>query len=268
MSEIAIREAVLSEHLRALKMPGVAREYQALARQARDGGWAYEEFLRQVLEAEIRSRQERTAARRLQEAHFPDIKTLDQLDWEALKGIPRTRLLELASCAYLNRAEDVILAGPIGTGKTHIAIGLGVEAARRRFRVSFTRAAELVRMLLEARDERLLGRLHRRLERADLLIVDELGFVPFDRAGGELLFNLLSERYERRSTLVTTNLAFSEWVQVFGDAKLTTALLDRLGHHSHILTTRGSSYRSRNRDREESTMTTNPEEKEGKPMNS
>lgn len=266
MSETAIREAVLSEHLRGLKMPGAAKEYQGLARQARDGGWDYEEFLRHVLEAEMRSRQERTSARRLQEARFPDIKTLDQMDWEALKGISRTRLLELASCAYLNRAEDVILAGPIGTGKTHIAIGLGVEAARRRFRVSFTRAAELVRMLLEARDERLLGRLHRRLERADLLIVDELGFVPFDRAGGELLFNLLSERYERRSTLVTTNLAFSEWVQVFGDAKLTTALLDRLGHHSHILTTRGSSYRSRNREREEITQVAKSEEKEeGKP---
>ena len=266
MSETAIREAVLSEHLRGLKMPGAAKEYQGLARQARDGDWDYEEFLHHVLEAEMRSRQERTSARRLQEARFPDIKTLDQMDWEALKGISRTKLLELASCAYLNRAEDVILAGPIGTGKTHIAIGLGVEAARRRFRVSFTRAAELVRMLLEARDERLLGRLHQRLERADLLIVDELGFVPFDRAGGELLFNLLSERYERRSTLVTTNLAFSEWVQVFGDAKLTTALLDRLGHHSHILTTRGSSYRSRNREREEITQVAKSEEKEeGKP---
>jgi len=250
MSETAIREAVLSEHLCTLKLPGIAREYSALARQARDGGWAYEEFLRCILEVELRSRQERTAAHRLREAHFPDIKTLDQLDWKALQGVSRPKLLELTSCEYLGRAEDVILAGPIGTGKTHIAIGLGVEAARRRFRVSFTRAADLVRTLLEARDERLLGRLHRRLERADLLIVDELGFVPFDRAGGELLFNLISERYERRSTLVTTNLAFSEWVQVFGDAKLTTALLDRLGHHSHILTTRGSSYRSRKRESE------------------
>ena len=253
MSEATIRQAVLNEHLQTLKLPGIAREYQSLVRQACDGGWAYEEFLRCVLESELRSRQERTAARRLQDAHFPDIKTMDQLDWKALQGVSRPKLLELASCAYLSRAEDVILAGPIGTGKSHIAIGLGVEAARRRFRVSFTRAAELVRMLLEARDERLLGRLHRRLERADLLILDELGFVPFDRAGGELLFNLLSERYERRSTLITTNLAFSEWVQVFGDAKLTTALLDRLGHHSHILTTRGPSYRSRNSARQDGT---------------
>ncbi len=247
MSEAAVREAVIREHLGVLKLPGVAREYSALARQARDGGWAYEEFLQQVLESELRSRQERATVTRLREAHFPDIKTLDQLEWKALQGVSRPKLLELATCDYLGRAEDVILAGPIGTGKTHIAIALGVEAARRRFHVSFSRAADLVRTLLEARDERLLGQLHRRLEKVDLLIVDELGFVPFDRAGGELLFNLLSKRYERRSTLVTTNLSFSEWVQVFGDAKLTTALLDRLGHHSHILTTRGTSYRGRKR---------------------
>ena len=267
MSQAAIREAVISEHLRLLRLPGMAHEYPELARQARDGGWAYEDFLHCLLESEIRSRQQRSAAHRLREAHFPDIKTLDQLDWKALQGISRPKLLELASCQYLSKAEDVILAGPIGTGKTHIAIGLGVEAARRRFHVTFTRAAELVRTLLEARDERLLGKLHRRVEGADLLIVDELGFVPFDRAGGELLFNLLSERYERRSTLITTNLAFGEWVQVFGDAKLTTALLDRLGHHSHILTTRGQSFRSRNREKDAATPITPPEKRRQEAQN-
>ena len=191
------------------------------------------------------------ATRRLKEARFPETKILDQIDWDALEGVSRPLILELAGCAYIEKGEDIIIAGPIGTGKTHLAIGLGVEAARRGSRVMFTRAADLVRELLEARDTRQLGRLQQRLLRASLLIVDELGFVPFDRAGGELLFNLLSQRYERRSTIVTTNLAFSEWVQVFGDEKLPTVLLDRLGHHAHIITTKGFSYRTQKRRQKE-----------------
>ncbi len=240
-----ICEAVILQYCKLLKMPAAAREYKALARQAQDDGWSYENFLRELLEMEVHSRQQSTAALRIKDAHFPDLKTLDQLQWEALQGISRPKVLELSTCGYIEKAEDIVLAGPIGTGKTHLAIALGVEAARRRLRVVFTRASNLVRSLVEAKDERNLGRLHQRLHRADLLIVDELGFVPFDRTGGELLFNVFSDRYERRSTLLTTNLAFSEWVKVFGDEKLTTALLDRLGHHSHILTTRGPSFRSR-----------------------
>lgn len=242
-----IDEAVIQGHLKALRLPGIRAEYVSLLREARQEEWDYTEFLKQLLETELRSRERRTATRRLKEARFSEVKTFDQIDWEALQGISRQKILELSSCAYIQEAEDVILAGPIGTGKTHIAVALGVEAARRGFRVMFSRASDLVQELREARDSRSLGRLQRRVLRASLLIVDELGFVPFDRAGGELLFNLLSQRYERRSTVVTTNLAFSEWVQVFGDEKLTTALLDRLGHHAHILTTHGSSYRTQTR---------------------
>lgn len=246
MSE-AVLQAVLQELCRELKVPSIHREYPSLARQARDDGWPYEEFLRELLDVELRTRREHTAARRLREARFPDVKTLDQLDWPALQGISRPKMLELASCEYLAKGEDVVIAGPIGTGKTHLAIALGVEAIRRRNRVLFVRAADLVRDLREARDERRLGLMQQRLQRLHLLVVDELGFVPFDRSGGELLFNVLADRYERRATLITTNLAFSEWVKVFGDEKLTTALLDRLGHHGHILTTKGKSYRTRRR---------------------
>jgi len=242
-----VLQAVIREQVKPLKLPGVGRAYEELARQAGDGGWGYPEYLREVLDEELRSRQERVASQRLREAHFPDVKTLDQIDWDALSGVPRPKIAELSTCAFVERAEDVVIAGPVGTGKTHLAIALGVEAARRRYRVAFFRAADLVRDLLEARDARTLGRLHQRVRRASLLIVDELGFVPFDRAGGELLFNLLSERHERRSTLVTTNLAFSEWVGVLGDEKLATALLDRLAHRAHILTTKGPSYRTRKR---------------------
>jgi hypothetical protein len=156
------------------------------------------------------------------------------------------QVAELARGEWIGRADNIILAGPIGTGKTHLAIALGVEAARQRKRVLFARAADIVRSLLEARDARELGRLQRRLYQVDLLALDELGSVPFDCAGGELLFNLLTERYERRSVIVTTNLAFSEWVKAFGgDERLTTALLDRLAHHATVITTKGKSFRMR-----------------------
>ncbi len=247
MKNAAARDAVLASYCRELKLPAVLRSHPALARQARDGSWPYEDFLAQLLEAEVTSRRDASAARLLRQAHFPDVKTLDQVEWEALRGISRPKVLELATCAFVEKADDVVIAGPIGTGKTHLAVAIGVEATRRRMHVLFARAADLVRTLLEARDEKTLGALLRRLQRVQLLIVDELGFVPFAKDGGELLFNLLADRHERRSTIVTTNLAFSEWVQVFGSEKLTAALLDRLALHSHVLTTRGDSYRTRHR---------------------
>jgi DNA replication protein DnaC len=243
----AARDAVIAEYLKALKLPTVGRRYLDLARQARDEGMEYEEFLRELLEAEVLARHDSVAERRLREAKFPEVKTLEQIEWEALQGISRPKLLELSRCAWVDRAEDIVLAGPVGTGKSHVAVALAVEATRRRYRVAFRRAAELVRGLLEARDDRSLGRMHSQLERVDVLVIDEFGFVPFDRAGGELLFNLLSERHAKRSTVITTNLKFSEWVQVLGNGKLTTALLDRLGGRAQVLTTSGPSYRTRKR---------------------
>lgn len=260
MSEVAARDAVIAAHCRELKLPRVLRDYRELSRQANDSSMAYEDYLRDLLETEVIARRDSTAKNRIRQARFPDPKTLDQLDYQELTGIGRPKVLELAHGDFIDRGEDVVIAGPIGTGKTHLAIALGIEAAQRRRRVRFFRAADLVRTLVEARDDRQLTRLTQSLGRVDLLILDELGFVPFDKAGGELLFNLLSDRYERRSTIVTTNLAFSEWVQVFGCEKLTTALLDRLGHHSHILTTRGASYRTRKR-KKSSTKSSAPKRK-------
>ena len=246
MSEAA-RDAVILEHTKNLRLPTVGREFPVVSRQARDAGWPYEDHLKELLEREVLVRQTRAVERLIKHADFPDLKTLDQIDWKALKGVSKPKILELSSCGFIEQGDDVIFAGPIGTGKSHLAIALGIEAARRRHRVVFTRAADLVRNLMEARDDRLLGRLQRRLIRAQLLIVDELGFVPFSREGGELLFKPLSERYERRSTMITTNLAFSEWGQVFQSEKLTAALLDRISHHAHILTPKGASYRARSR---------------------
>ncbi|TSA50625.1 hypothetical protein D4R47_01950 [archaeon] len=153
-------DAVIKEQVKALKVSAIGRSYVALARQAAEDGWSYAEFLRELLEEELRSRQERKAAHRLREARFPDVKTLDQIDWDALSGVFKQQVIELSSCAYIEAAENVVIAGPIGTGKTHLATALGVEAARRRYRVVFTRAADLVRDLLEARDARTLGKAH------------------------------------------------------------------------------------------------------------
>src|SRR5246127_2365779 len=168
----AASEAVIQEYCRELKLAAVVRDYPGLCRRARDGGWSYEDLLRELLEAEVTNRRQSTARRLLREARLPDVKTLDQIDWPALKGVSRPKLLELSSCQYIGQAEDVILAGPIGTGKTMLAIALGVEATRRRFRVLFTRAADLVQSLLEARDERRLTALQQRYQKVALLIVD------------------------------------------------------------------------------------------------
>ena len=248
MSATTLARDLVVAQTRALKLPGVARTFEALARQARDAHWPHEDYLHEVLTAEQASRHESVIRQRLREARFPEVKTLDTFDFAAADGVSATQIHTLARGEWVTAPENLILAGPIGTGKTHLAIALGVEATKQKRRVLFTRAADLVRQLLEARDARELTRLQQRLLRVDVLIVDEVGFVPFERVGGELLFNLITDRYERRATVVTTNLAFAEWVTVFaGDEKLTTALLDRLAHHATVITTKGKSYRMRKR---------------------
>ena len=246
--DVIVTELVRGE-ARQLKMPGLARAFEPLARQAREERWPYEEYLHETLQAEIASRADSAVRNRLAQARFPETKTLGEFDFAAADGVDAQQLADLGRGDWITRGDNVVFAGPIGTGKTHLAIALGVEAARQRRHVAFWRAADLVRSLVEARDKRELGRTQARLRRVDLLILDEVGFVPFDRTGGELLFNLLADRYERRrAVVITTNLAFAEWPRVFADdEKLTTALLDRLAERATIVTTRGKSYRMRRR---------------------
>jgi DNA replication protein DnaC len=242
-----VLQAALTVHLKALKMPGAQRVLAEVGRQAREGGWGYEEYLRELLDAEVRNRADNVVARRLREARFPVEKSLEHFDFDRQADLKRDEVLRLARCEWVDERRSVLIAGPVGTGKTHLAIALGAAAARRKYRVRFYRADDLVRELTEAKSEQVVGRLLARLERVDVLVLDELGFVPFDRTGAELLFSLVSRRSQRRSTIVTTNLAFEEWVKVFGDEKLTAALLDRLGDRAEVLLTNGTSYRMSSR---------------------
>ena len=181
--------------------------------------------------------------RRIRAARFPATKGLDTFDCSAIPSVNQPLVTQLARCEYVEHHENVIAIGNSGTGKTHVALGLGLAACQRGLSLGFTTAAALVNELMEARDERRLLNLQRQLARLQLLIIDELGFVPLSHTGAELLFEVFSQRYERGSILVTTNLPFDEWTEVFGSERLTGALLDRLTHHVHILEMNGESYR-------------------------
>jgi DNA replication protein DnaC len=209
VSRAVVTADLIRTRARMLRMPGLARSFESLCRQADKERWSFEELLAEGLAVEVGSRSDSAVRQRLRDARFPDTKTLDQFDFAAADGVDAAVLAKLARVDWIERKENVVFAGPVGTGKTHLAIALGVEAAKQRRRVAFVRAADLVRQLVEARDARELGRLQRRFDRVDLLILDEVGFVPFQRDGGELLFNLIAHRYERRSLLVTTNLPFA-----------------------------------------------------------
>lgn len=239
------KEAIQSQ-ARILKMPGLSRSFEALARKATEERAGYEEFLEASLAAEVQSRHEAAIKNRVAAARFSEVKTLERFDFSKVEGVDPKTIAGLAKCDWIQQGHNVILAGPIGTGKTHLATALGLEACKYLHHVRFWRAADLVQSLIEARDQRELTRLQKRLNTVALLILDELGFVPFDRTGGELLFNILAQRHGKRSVLITTNLSFGEWTKVFGgDEKLTTAILDRLAENATILTPKGKSYRMR-----------------------
>ena len=236
-------ELLLEHHLKTLKLPTFLREYQKVARQCAAEGLDHVQFLTRLVELELIDSERRMVERRIKAAKFPATKSLDSFDFKAIPKLNKMQVLELARCDWIERRENVIALGPSGTGKTHVALGLGLAACLKGMTVSFTTAAALVNELMEARDERRLLRIQKQMANVKLLIIDELGFVPLSKTGAELLFELISQRYERGATLITSNLPFDEWTETFGTERLTGALLDRLTHHVNILEMNGESYR-------------------------
>ncbi|QDU61043.1 transposase/IS protein [Planctomycetes bacterium Pan216] len=234
---------LLKHHLKALKLPTVHDECERIARRCAADNADHLAFLLQLCELELIERERRAAARRLKAARFPTTKTLEEFDFAARASLNKPLVLELLKGDYLERRENILLVGPSGTGKTHLATALGMAACAQGRKVRFVRVTELLTLLLEAREERQLLRYRQQLAKLDLLILDELGYVPASKAGAELLFDVIATAYERYSLLVTTNLPFEHWTEVLGSERLTGAALDRLTHRCHILETTGESYR-------------------------
>jgi DNA replication protein DnaC len=236
-------DLLLRNYLKRLKLPTVAACYRKFAQEAASTNQPCERYLLALTEAEVQAREANAERKRITQARFPALKTLDSFEFAAIPALNKQAVLELTKGHYLEARENVILVGPTGIGKAHISIALGIAACRQGKRVRFTTAAGLINELLEAQAQLRLSKLEGALLKLDLLILDEVGFVPFSKSGAEALFGILAERYERGSVLVTTNLDFASWTEVFGDARLTGALLDRLTHRCHIIEFQGDSYR-------------------------
>ena len=239
----AVPAVLLAHHLKQLKLPTILREHEKVAREAARDGLDHVRYLLRLVELELLDRERRVTERRIREARFPAVKSFDTFDFAAIPGLNKMLVLELARCEYVARRENVIALGNSGTGKTHAALALGLAACQRGFSTLFVTAHALSSQLMEARDEKRLLKLQAQLQNVKLLIVDELGYVPLSQVGAELLFEVFSQRYERGSIIVTSNLPFEEWPTVFRSERLTGALLDRLTHHVHILEMNGESYR-------------------------
>ena len=236
-------EIVLEQNLKALKLSTMFSCLAEHLRQASEAHQSYEEFLLGLTETELAVRAQNRLQRRLREAKFPLMKPLEEFRFERAVGLDARQIHQLCTCKYIEQHRNVIFLGKSGTGKTHLATSLGIEACQQGFRTRFVTGCGLANELLEAREAKGLSRLMNRYAGYDLLIVDELGYVPFSKAGAELLFQVLAERHERKSVIVTTNLGFADWTQIFGEANLTAALLDRLTHQAAIITCSWESYR-------------------------
>jgi DNA replication protein DnaC len=232
-------------NLKQLRLPAMHAEFEKLAREAATGNQSYEQYLLHLTELEVTARASNVLAARIKQAAFPVHKDLDTYDFSAMPSVSKPKILELARGEWIDQHFNAILVGAPGTGKTHLAISLGLAACRQGRRVRFFTAAALVNRLEEAQKQYQLDRLLEQLDRTELLICDELGYLSFSRSGAELLFQVFADRYERKSLLLTSNLGFSDWGQVFQGERMTAALLDRLTHRCHIFEMNGESYRFR-----------------------
>ena len=233
----------LKENLKALKLSTMAGGIEVHLRQARETGIGYDEFLLELTAVELQARGESRLNRRIREAKFPLMKPLETFDLNAVPDLDIRLFRELAGCGYIQERKNIIFLGRSGTGKTHMATALGVEACKNNYRTRFVTCYGLANELIEAREERQSRRLLQRYSRYDLLILDEPGYVPFSREGSELLFQVLAERHEKGSIIITANPGFADWTQVFGDPVITAALLDRLTHKARIINCTWESYR-------------------------
>jgi DNA replication protein DnaC len=236
---------LLKSNLKQLRLPAMGAEFEKLAREATDGNESYEQYLLRLTELEVAARSANAVQARIRQADFPVAKDFDTFDFTAVPALNKPKVLELARGEWLEQRANACFIGSPGTGKTHLATALGLAACRQGKHVRFYTAAALVTRLEEAQKQYHLDRVLAQLERTDLLICDELGYLSFSRGGAELLFQVFADRYERRSLLVTSNLAFSEWGQVFQGERMTAALLDRLTHRCHIFEMNGESFRFR-----------------------
>jgi DNA replication protein DnaC len=238
---------LLDSYLRQLRLPTFTKLYPQFAADAARNNHDTVRFLLALAEQEVNQRQLNMLQQRLKNAHFPVIKELADFDFSCLPMLNKAQILDLARGEYIQQKQGLILIGNPGLGKTHLALGLASAACREGRRVRFWTAAGLVNELIQAQDEHRLHRFIASALKLDLVVLDELGFIPFSQNGAQALFTFCSELYERLALIITTNLKFADWVQVFGDERLTAALLDRLTHHAHIIELLGESYRFRQR---------------------
>lgn len=239
----------LDYHLKTLRLPNMLASYKTEAELSLQAGTSYEKYLHTLVEQEVLGRMSRQTQMRIKKAQFPSLKTIDNFNFTALPNLDKKSVMELMRGSFADKGENILALGNSGTGKTHLAIALGMAACQRGQHVLFQTAAQLVHTLTEAHDEKKLLSLQKKLKTYKILIIDELGYVPFSKTGAELLFEVFSQRYEQGSLIVTSNLPFEEWPQVFGCSRLTGALLDRLTHHAHILAMNGQSYRVADRQK-------------------